>query len=56
MARIEKTYLGADGLIRSVQLRLSTAVKTAKGQLEVKTTFIDRPIHKLVPLGLQDTV
>ncbi|KAK7102491.1 hypothetical protein V1264_020702 [Littorina saxatilis] len=55
MARVEKTYPGGDGLIRSVQLRVSTSVKTTKGLPKVQTSFIDRPIHKLVPLHLKDT-
>ncbi|KAK7107684.1 hypothetical protein V1264_015565 [Littorina saxatilis] len=55
MARVEKTYPGGDGLIRSVQLRVSTSVKTTKGLPSVQTSFIDRPIHKLVPLHLKDT-
>ncbi|KAK7092464.1 hypothetical protein V1264_008203 [Littorina saxatilis] len=55
MARVEKTYPGGDGLIRSVQLRVSTSVKTTKGLPTVQTSFIDRPIHKLVPLHLKDT-
>lgn len=54
MARVEKTYPSDDGLVRSVQLKLATVQKTTKGQLAVQTTFMDRPVHKLVPLNLNE--
>jgi hypothetical protein len=54
MARVEKTYPSDDGLVRSVQLKLTTAQKTDRGRLVVQTTFVDRPVHKLVPLNFSE--
>jgi hypothetical protein len=54
MARVEKTYPSKDGLVRSVQLKMAAVQKTDKGKLVVQTTFVDRPVHKLVPLNLSE--
>lgn len=49
IARIEKIYPSDDGLVRSVQLRLPSAQKDGK-KLTVQTSFLDRPVHRIIPL------
>ncbi|KAL8567647.1 hypothetical protein ACOMHN_054459 [Nucella lapillus] len=48
MARVEKVYPSGDGLVRSVQLRIASAGKDGS----VNVSFLDRPIHKMVPLPI----
>ena len=54
LARVVKVYPSHDGLARSVQIRLATADRDRKGNLTVRSTLVDRPIHKLVPLPVCD--
>ncbi|KAL8598023.1 hypothetical protein ACOMHN_011448 [Nucella lapillus] len=54
LARVVKVYPGHDGLARSVQIRLATTDRDRKGKLTVRSTLVDRPIHKLVPLPVCD--
>ncbi|KAL8579332.1 hypothetical protein ACOMHN_010916 [Nucella lapillus] len=54
LARVVRVYPGHDGLARSVQIRLATTDRDRKGKLTVRSTLVDRPIHKLVPLPVCD--
>ena len=59
LARVEKIYPSSDGLVRSVQLCVCSAIPAGREQkytnkrLGVQTTLLDRPIHKLVPLNIK---
>ena len=48
LARVEETFPGKDGLVRSVKLRLTNSSLSKKGIPCSQTSFLDRPIHKLV--------
>ncbi|KAL8610142.1 hypothetical protein ACOMHN_005917 [Nucella lapillus] len=54
LARVVRVYPGHDRLARSVQIRLATTDRDRKGKLTVRSTLVDRPIHKLVPLPVCD--
>ena len=48
LAMVEHTKPGNDGLVRSVRLRMSNRNLNSKGKPTVKTSYLERPIHKLV--------
>ena len=48
LCRVEKTYPGEDGLVRKVQLLISTSQLNQYGKCHRARSYLDRPIHKLI--------
>ena len=56
LARVHETYPSEDGHVRKVKLAMASRSLNAKGKQTYPTTYLDRPIQKLVLLveGLED--
>ena len=50
LARIEETYPSDDGHVRKVKVKLADNRCDATGKQTRSSTYLDRPIHKLVLL------
>ena len=56
LARIVKVYPSEDGLVRSVQLQMATSQLDRHGKPVREISFLDRPVHKLIPLVISSEV
>ena len=54
LAMVEETMPSADSKVRKVKLRVATQQLDASGKRNEKSSFIERPIHKLVLLQRAD--
>ena len=52
---VDSVKVSSDGLTRSVRLRMSVDRLTDKGKRVDEAVYLDRPIHKLVVIGMAGT-
>ncbi|CAL9699875.1 unnamed protein product [Knipowitschia caucasica] len=50
IAKVTDVYSGADNKVRKVRLLVSESTHDKHGKLTVKTTYLERPIHKVIVL------
>ena len=54
LAKVSKVYPSEDGLVRKVQILRSDQNLDSQGKRKRPTTYLDRPVHKLVLLLSQE--
>ena len=56
LALVEDAIPSSDGFVRKVRLRMANKILDGKGKPKSTTTFLDRPINKLILLLSNDEV